>query len=133
MGVPEQTVDRDASLDTEDVLTCRVCGCTDDRVCDGGCWWVEDEDVFSDLCSACAPFLDALPQLLGLFRAVEELAREGTTVSGLSRVWEAFEKVDELQRPEPDTRVLDECELHFLRDCGECAEADVLLLERCLP
>jgi hypothetical protein len=28
---------------------CRVCGCTDDRACPGGCWWVEP-----DLCSACA-------------------------------------------------------------------------------
>lgn len=29
--------------------TCRVCGCTDDHACEGGCWWVEP-----DLCSACA-------------------------------------------------------------------------------
>jgi hypothetical protein len=28
---------------------CRVCGCTDDRACPGGCWWVD-----ADLCSACA-------------------------------------------------------------------------------
>ena len=28
---------------------CRVCGCTDNRACLGGCWWVE-----ADLCSACA-------------------------------------------------------------------------------
>lgn len=28
---------------------CRECGCTDDRACPGGCWWVEP-----DLCSACA-------------------------------------------------------------------------------
>lgn len=28
---------------------CRVCGCTDDHACPGGCYWVED-----DLCSACA-------------------------------------------------------------------------------
>lgn len=28
---------------------CRVCGCTDDNACQGGCWWVEP-----DLCSACA-------------------------------------------------------------------------------
>lgn len=27
---------------------CRVCGCTDDRACPGGCCWVEP-----DLCSAC--------------------------------------------------------------------------------
>lgn len=31
-----------------DVRTCRVCGCTDDRACPGGCYWVEE-----DLCSAC--------------------------------------------------------------------------------
>lgn len=28
---------------------CRVCGCTEDNACPGGCCWVED-----DLCSACA-------------------------------------------------------------------------------
>lgn len=27
---------------------CRVCGCTDDHACEGGCSWVEE-----DLCSAC--------------------------------------------------------------------------------
>lgn len=27
---------------------CRVCGCTDERACPGGCSWVEE-----DLCSAC--------------------------------------------------------------------------------
>lgn len=29
---------------------CRVCGCTDDDACDGGCWWHEP-----GLCSACVP------------------------------------------------------------------------------
>lgn len=28
---------------------CRVCGCTDEKACPGGCSWVE-----RDLCSACA-------------------------------------------------------------------------------
>lgn len=28
---------------------CRVCGCTDDHACPGGCYWVEP-----DLCSVCA-------------------------------------------------------------------------------
>lgn len=32
----------------EDIQTCRVCGCTDDKACPGGCYWVED-----DLCSQC--------------------------------------------------------------------------------
>lgn len=27
---------------------CRVCGCTEERACPGGCWWVEP-----DLCSEC--------------------------------------------------------------------------------
>jgi hypothetical protein len=29
---------------------CRVCGCTNEQACPGGCSWVEP-----DLCSACAP------------------------------------------------------------------------------
>lgn len=28
---------------------CRVCGCTDEHACPGGCSWIEN-----DLCSACA-------------------------------------------------------------------------------
>jgi hypothetical protein len=31
-----------------EVRRCRVCGCTDDRACEGGCSWIE-----ADLCSAC--------------------------------------------------------------------------------
>jgi hypothetical protein len=30
------------------VRSCRVCGCTDDRACEGGCGWAEQ-----DLCTAC--------------------------------------------------------------------------------
>lgn len=30
-------------------MVCRVCGCTDDNACPGGCYWVKP-----DLCSACA-------------------------------------------------------------------------------
>lgn len=32
-----------------DRRVCRVCGCTDDAACEGGCYWVE-----ADLCSQCA-------------------------------------------------------------------------------
>lgn len=32
-----------------DEWRCRVCGCTEDNACDGGCEWVEP-----NLCSACA-------------------------------------------------------------------------------
>ena len=35
------------TVETEQV--CRVCGCTQDNACPGGCYWVED-----DLCSECA-------------------------------------------------------------------------------
>ncbi|BBB91040.1 MAG TPA: hypothetical protein PKA28_10735 [Methylomusa anaerophila] len=31
-----------------DIRRCRVCGCTDDNACLGGCYWVEE-----DLCSKC--------------------------------------------------------------------------------
>lgn len=34
------------------VRRCRVCGCTDDRACDGGCSWVTDPQG-GNLCSAC--------------------------------------------------------------------------------
>ncbi|EYB68839.1 hypothetical protein DEIPH_ctg017orf0216 [Deinococcus phoenicis] len=30
-------------------VACRVCGCTNNWPCDGGCWWAED-----DLCTSCA-------------------------------------------------------------------------------
>jgi hypothetical protein len=33
---------------------CRVCGCTDEMACDGGCEWVEDPEG-GDICSACLP------------------------------------------------------------------------------
>lgn len=36
----------------EMIRTCRVCGCTDERACLGGCWWLDDQD---DVCSSCAP------------------------------------------------------------------------------
>jgi len=32
----------------KDERICRVCGCTNEHPCDGGCYWVEE-----DLCSAC--------------------------------------------------------------------------------
>lgn len=34
---------------------CRVCGCTQENACPGGCWWVED-----DLCSSCCEKLKSL-------------------------------------------------------------------------
>lgn len=33
----------------DEMRTCRICGCTDERDCEGGCYWVEP-----GLCSQCA-------------------------------------------------------------------------------
>jgi hypothetical protein len=42
-----------ARLEPDDgIARCRVCGCTEDRACPGGCSWVEDPRM-GDLCSAC--------------------------------------------------------------------------------
>jgi hypothetical protein len=37
----------------DDVAHCHRCGCTDDRACEGGCYWVPNPQMV-DLCSACA-------------------------------------------------------------------------------
>lgn len=36
-------------------MRCRVCKCTDDRACAGGCYWAED-----NLCSTCAAMAETL-------------------------------------------------------------------------
>lgn len=38
-----------ALLEDGDEQRCRVCGCTWNNACEGGCYWVKE-----DLCSACA-------------------------------------------------------------------------------
>lgn len=38
-----------------DVAACRVCGCTEDAACPGGCWWVPDRTMTGELCSSCVP------------------------------------------------------------------------------
>ncbi len=48
-GEAREAIERLAArLAGADLPRCRVCGCTDDQACAGGCWWVAD-----DLCSAC--------------------------------------------------------------------------------
>lgn len=39
--------------DLQDVARCVRCGCTDERACEGGCYWVPNHQMV-DLCSACA-------------------------------------------------------------------------------
>lgn len=36
-------------------MKCRVCGCSEERACAGGCLWVE-----ADLCSTCEEAIDVL-------------------------------------------------------------------------
>jgi len=50
----------DDDEDMEDVPRCRVCGCTDEHACPGGCSWVEDPEG-GDLCSACAERMKNCP------------------------------------------------------------------------
>ncbi|MGQ5606216.1 hypothetical protein [Streptomyces sp. EKS3.2] len=42
-----------APLADEEIARCTKCGCTEDAACDGGCYWVPNEQMV-DLCSACA-------------------------------------------------------------------------------
>lgn len=44
---------------------CRICGCTEDDACAGGCSWVPDPQHRGDLCSAC---LEAAEHALELER-----------------------------------------------------------------
>ncbi len=36
---------------------CRICGCTDDTPCEGGCWWDEDHN---EICSHCMEWIEAI-------------------------------------------------------------------------
>lgn len=38
--------------DADQVPACRVCGCTEEQACEGGCHWVEDPQM-GELCSRC--------------------------------------------------------------------------------
>jgi hypothetical protein len=38
-----------------DQPACRVCACTEDCACPGGCTWVPDPEMEGDLCSSCLP------------------------------------------------------------------------------
>lgn len=69
------------------ISTCRVCGCTDDHACEGGCWWVE-----ADLCSTCAaamvagPVMEMEPEpiMATITGLIEEVKVRGRGVHGLN-------------------------------------------------
>lgn len=56
---PEKDDDADEELAGE--ARCRVCGCTENAPCPGGCHWVPDPQM-GDLCSRCGP--DTAPHWL---------------------------------------------------------------------
>lgn len=37
---------------------CRVCGCTENSPCPGGCSWAEDPKMLGELCDRCAALLE---------------------------------------------------------------------------
>jgi hypothetical protein len=53
-----------------DVVACRICGCTDEEACPGGCCWVEDPSG-GDLCSSCVAHAIALTQIALTFAIAE--------------------------------------------------------------
>lgn len=36
-------------MNKEEIEKCKICGCTDERACEGGCYWIAE-----NLCSRCA-------------------------------------------------------------------------------
>lgn len=48
------------------IRSCRICGCTDDHACAGGCFWVSE-----DLCSACLGEMSA-PRFESGFTLIKE-------------------------------------------------------------
>lgn len=56
----------------DDVPQCRLCGCTENTPCPGGCTWAPDPLLMGDLCSTCAIGETARrpPRLLQLLQEV---------------------------------------------------------------
>lgn len=50
--------------------SCEVCGCTDDRACEGGCSWVDDP-AGRDVCSQC------VERSLGVQRTIQLVGESG--------------------------------------------------------
>jgi hypothetical protein len=51
---------------------CALCGCTDNRACPGGCWWVPDPaGQMRDVCSSCEADAAALAQCDEEIAAIE--------------------------------------------------------------
>lgn len=55
-----ESAGNDDQVEEEDLAKCRICECTEDSPCEGGCEWVEDPEGLGDLCSACLPEVEAM-------------------------------------------------------------------------
>ena len=56
------TIDLTDGAQGADGPRCRVCGCTDDAPCPGGCSWIQSLFGEGDLCSSCDRVMRALEQ-----------------------------------------------------------------------
>lgn len=56
-GLRPEDVDLTRDDEPDGIPACRVCGCTEERPCPGGCEGVPDPKMLGDLCSRCEPIL----------------------------------------------------------------------------
>ena len=59
---------------------CRVCGCTDERACPGGCEWLDDEHTWCSVCVA-AKVREYIDSPEGKAAVAEMLGRVHTSLS----------------------------------------------------
>lgn len=71
------------SEDEEGGQSCRVCGCTQDNACEGGCYWVED-----DLCNRCAEKMSELNSYFYTFGTDPQYPFNGGWVEVYASSWE---------------------------------------------
>lgn len=89
-GVPESVIP--GFLDV--VAACRVCGCTEDAACPGGCWWVPDPWMEGELCSSCLPPSPA-PSANQWHRRAVDAARAWLALCGIDTDAPVREALDE--------------------------------------
>lgn len=93
LGANELSAAMDTLPPTDEEIACRVCGCTEDRPCEGGCCWVPDPLMLGDVCSACPPHLiyaaglsdSLLDVLLEVGRQIADHLPDPTSRPGVER------------------------------------------------
>lgn len=81
---------------------CRVCKCTDDRACAGGCYWVVVESSSRPLCSTCAGTIGDVAEVL-VRVAGEPRARRRATLS-IAAIKRCKQRAQHLRAPQRRTR-----------------------------